>query len=80
MGAKISERPDGLVINQDGSWKLKGTKVKGYMDHRMVLSLSVAGLASPGKTVISDAQTLEKSFDTFIPEMKKAGANLSLIS
>ncbi len=81
MGAKIYEREDGLVINQDDSWKLKGTSVSGCKDHRMVLSLAVAGLAADGApTLISDAETVEKSFETFIPEMEIAGARLSLIN
>jgi len=75
MGAKIIEKKDGLVINQDGSWKLKGTLVDGYKDHRMVLSLAVAGLNCQGNTIISGAEMLEKSFETFIPDMQKAGAN-----
>lgn len=78
MGAKIIERKDGLIINQDGSWELKGTDLNGYKDHRMVLSLAVAGLASDGDTIISDAEMVEKSFETFIPEMVKAGANIGL--
>jgi len=79
MGAKITEREDGLIIHQDGTWKLRGTEIDGYYDHRMVLAFSVAGLATEGETKISDAQMLEKSFGTYIPEMKKAGADFELI-
>jgi len=79
MGAKITEKEDGLIIHQDGSWKLKGAKINGYYDHRMVMAFSVAGLAIDGETVISDAQMVEKSFDSYIPEMMKAGANYELI-
>lgn len=79
MGAKIEEKEDGLIINQDGTWKLKGTKVEGYKDHRMVLSLAVAGLNSNEETIISNAEMIEKSFETFIPEMKQIGANLELV-
>jgi len=79
MGAKITEKEDGLIIHQDGSWKLKGAKVNGYYDHRMVMAFSVAGLACNGETIISDAQMVEKSFDSYIPEMMKAGANYELI-
>ncbi|OGG31059.1 3-phosphoshikimate 1-carboxyvinyltransferase [Candidatus Gottesmanbacteria bacterium RIFCSPLOWO2_02_FULL_38_8] len=79
MGAKVIEKKDGLIINQDGTWKLKGRKVNGYKDHRMVLSLAVAGLNSSRETIISDAETLEKSFETFVTDMQKAGANLKLI-
>ncbi len=79
MGAKITELDDGLIIHQDGSWKLKGTKVNGYYDHRMVMAFAVAGLAVEDETIISDAQMVEKSFDSYIPEMIKAGANYQLM-
>ncbi|MEK9169799.1 MAG: 3-phosphoshikimate 1-carboxyvinyltransferase, partial [Patescibacteria group bacterium] len=64
---------------QDGSWKLKGTEINGYFDHRMVMAFAVGGLAIDGETVISDAQMVEKSFDSYIPEMIKAGADYKLI-
>lgn len=79
MGAKIIEKNDGLIIHQDGTWKLKGTNVNGYYDHRMVMAFAIAGLASEGETIISDVQMVEKSFESFIPEMVKAGANYQLI-
>ncbi len=78
MGAKIKERRDGLEINSDGSWKLKGASVNGYRDHRIVMALAVAGLGCAGETVISDAEYVEKSFDNFIMDMKKAGAKYQL--
>lgn len=79
MGAQVIEKKDGLVINQDGSWKLKGTALNGYKDHRMILSLAVAGLQAGGETQITDAQMLEKSFENFIPDMKRAGADFKLL-
>lgn len=79
MGAKLTEKEDGLIIHQDGTWKLKGAEIDGYYDHRMVLAFSVAGLAADGETKISDAQMLEKSFGTYVPEMQKAGANFDLV-
>ncbi|MFA5770106.1 MAG: 3-phosphoshikimate 1-carboxyvinyltransferase [Patescibacteria group bacterium] len=79
MGAKITEKKDGLIIHQDGSWKLMGAKINGYYDHRMVMAYAIGGLAASGETIISDAQMVEKSFDSFIPEMIKAGANYKLL-
>ena len=78
MGAHIEEKKDGLVIAGDEGKGIHGASVNGHMDHRMVLSLAVAGLAAHGTTVISDALMLEKSFETFIPDMMRAGANFEL--
>ncbi len=46
MGAKITEKEDGLVIHQDGTWQLTGAGIDGYYDHRMVMAFSVAGLGA----------------------------------
>jgi 3-phosphoshikimate 1-carboxyvinyltransferase len=79
MGAKVIENQDGLIINQDGTWKLRAAHVNGYYDHRMVLSLAIAGMQVEGETLISDAQMVEKSFESFIPDMTKIGANFELV-
>lgn len=79
MGAKITEKEDGLVIHQDGSWQLTGAAIDGYYDHRMVMAFSVAGLGASGETKISDAQMVEKSFGSYIGEMKQAGADFEVI-
>jgi 3-phosphoshikimate 1-carboxyvinyltransferase len=79
MGAKITEREDGLIIDQDGTWKLHAAQIDGYYDHRMVLSFAIAGMQVEGETLISDAQMAAKSFENFIPDMVKIGANFNLV-
>lgn len=79
MGAKITEKEDGMVIHQDGSWRLHGAGIDGYYDHRMVMAFSVAGLGADGETKISDAQMVEKSFGSYITEMKQSGADFELV-
>jgi 3-phosphoshikimate 1-carboxyvinyltransferase len=79
MGAKVIEKEDGLIIDQDGTWKLHAAQIDGYYDHRMVLSFAIAGMQAEGETLISDAQMVEKSFETFIPDMINLGANFELV-
>jgi 3-phosphoshikimate 1-carboxyvinyltransferase len=79
MGAKVIEKEDGLIIDQDGTWKLKAAHIDGYSDHRMVLAFAIAGMQVEGETTISDAQFVEKSFENFIPDMIKVGANFELV-
>jgi 3-phosphoshikimate 1-carboxyvinyltransferase len=62
MGARIKELPDGLVI--EGK-PLTGTHVSGYADHRVVMALAIAGLASEGETVIDTAESVSVTFPTF---------------
>jgi 3-phosphoshikimate 1-carboxyvinyltransferase len=78
MGAKVEEGKDYIVIDQDGSWQLKGADLNGYYDHRMVLAFAVAAMQAEGKTTITDAQMMDKSFGNFYPQMKKAGAKMVL--
>src|SRR5438132_1284031 len=79
MGANVIETEDGLIIDQDGTWKLKAAHLDGYYDHRMVLALAIAGMQVEGETLISDAEMVEKSFENFIPDMIKVGANLESV-
>ena len=79
MGAKVIEKEDGLIIDQDGTWKLQAAQLDGYYDHRMVLALALAGMQLEGETRISDAQMVEKSFENFIPDMRNVGANLERV-
>ena len=75
MGAKVKELSDGLVVYQS---KLHGAKVKGYEDHRTVMSLTLAGLSASGKTEISNAESVNKTFPTFFKLLKSLGANITL--
>jgi 3-phosphoshikimate 1-carboxyvinyltransferase len=62
MGGKVHELPDGLIIE---SSPLKGTKVAGHADHRVVMALSVAGLASEGITTVDTAEAAAVTFPEF---------------
>jgi 3-phosphoshikimate 1-carboxyvinyltransferase len=74
MGARIRELEDGLVIEESD---LAGTELDGHDDHRVVMALAVAGLASRGETVIDSAEAVEVTFPTFLNCMTGLGANLS---
>jgi 3-phosphoshikimate 1-carboxyvinyltransferase len=58
---------------------LKGANVCGYGDHRMVMALTVAGLASEGETVVDSAESVNITYPSFIEDMKGLGANIKLI-
>ncbi|OGB86851.1 3-phosphoshikimate 1-carboxyvinyltransferase [candidate division WOR-1 bacterium RIFCSPLOWO2_02_FULL_46_20] len=63
MGAKIKELDDGMII--EGPTGLKGAKVKSYGDHRVAMSLTIAGLIADGETTIDDTACIETSFPGF---------------
>jgi 3-phosphoshikimate 1-carboxyvinyltransferase len=74
MGAKIEERPDGLVIE---GGKLQGAKVSGHHDHRIVMALTVAGLVA-GDTRIDTAESVSISYPGFFEEMARIGCRVEV--
>jgi 3-phosphoshikimate 1-carboxyvinyltransferase len=75
MGAKIEELEDGLIIHQS---HLKGTGLHGYNDHRMVMALSIAGLAAEGATIVDTAESAGVTYPAFVNDMKKLGARFEM--
>lgn len=63
LGAKIKVKPDGLVIQ--GPTKLKGAQVKSFNDHRIALTLIIAGLIAEGETIIEGIDCIKISFPNF---------------
>jgi 3-phosphoshikimate 1-carboxyvinyltransferase len=64
MGARVSERPDGLRI--EGPTRLRGAVVKSGGDHRMAMALVIAGLLADGETVVEDTDCIATSFPGFL--------------
>ncbi|MDF2524146.1 MAG: aroA, partial [Clostridiales bacterium] len=75
MGADITELPDGLVIRQS---KLKGCNVSGHDDHRIVMSLAIAGLNTEGSTTIDTAEAMSVTFPEFAEFIKNCGGDIEL--
>jgi 3-phosphoshikimate 1-carboxyvinyltransferase len=63
LGAKIEPLPDGMVIY--GGRPLLGTEVDSHCDHRLAMSLAVAGLIAKGETTIKHAQAAQVSYPDF---------------
>jgi 3-phosphoshikimate 1-carboxyvinyltransferase len=63
LGARIEPLPDGMAIY--GGRLLSGTEVESHLDHRLAMSLAVAGLIAKGETTISHAQVAKVSYPAF---------------
>ncbi|MBN1324418.1 MAG: 3-phosphoshikimate 1-carboxyvinyltransferase [Methanotrichaceae archaeon] len=74
MGADIRERPDGLEISGGA---LKGARLSGHHDHRIVMALTVAGMVA-GDTVIEGAEAVDVSYPGFFQEMAGVGGQVTL--
>lgn len=63
MGARIEELPDGMII--EGVGRLKGAEVDSHGDHRLAMSLAIAGIMAAGTTVITGAEAASVSYPEF---------------
>jgi len=64
LGVMAGETPDGIVI--DGPTRLKGAEVDSHGDHRVAMSMAVAGLVSDGPVGIGDTGCIRTSFPGFM--------------
>jgi 3-phosphoshikimate 1-carboxyvinyltransferase len=68
-GAKVTETEDGLIIDGTGGDPLPGTapgaQVATHLDHRIAMSLAVAGLASKAGVEVDDTRPIATSFPVF---------------
>ncbi len=62
LGANIEEFPDGLKISPNNNYN--GATLETYDDHRMAMSLALAGLIIP-EVIILDPDCCAKTFPTF---------------
>ena len=76
MGALIEELPDGLIIKKS---RLKGTKLRGHHDHRVVMALSIAAMTADEETLIDTAEAVSVTYPNYVKTMRKLGANITLI-
>jgi len=76
MGANIEQLPDGLVINES---HLRGTHVHGHYDHRIVMALAIAGMASEGETSIDTAEAYPVTYPQFAEHFKAMGAKIEIV-
>lgn len=73
MGADIEETFDGLRVKKS---KLKGASVNSHGDHRLAMSLIIAGLGAEGKTQVQGIECISKSYPHFIADFIHLGAIL----
>ncbi len=62
IGVAIEERPDGMVI-QGG--KIRGGKANSHGDHRLAMSLAIAGLASEEGVALTNVDCVRTSYPNF---------------
>ncbi len=66
-GVQVEEREDGLVITGTGGEPLVGTNgaIATHLDHRIAMSMAIAGLASRAGVEVDDTRPIATSFPVF---------------
>ena len=72
MGVQIKEHSDGMEIT--GGSALTGTRCESHGDHRIAMSLAVAGLAARGETTIAGKEWIDTSFPGFEGLLRKTAS------
>ncbi len=75
MGASVEEEQDTLTIHGDET-DLRGAEVDGRADHRIVMSLAIAGLVADGTTTIAGGEHVDVSFPDFFDVLAGIGATV----
>lgn len=65
MGVAITEKPDGLVIQGSRERRFRGATCSSHGDHRVAMSLAIAGLLADAPTLIEESACIETSFPGF---------------
>ena len=77
-GARVEEHEDGLIIHGTGGEPLSGTQegahVATRLDHRIAMSMAVAGLVSRAGVSVDDTAPINTSFPTFMGLLTEAAA------
>ncbi len=63
LGARVEAREDGMVIH--GTGRLLGASCQSYADHRLAMSMGVAGLLAQGQTTVHGAEAASVSYPEF---------------
>lgn len=77
-GARVEEQEDGLTIHGTGGEALRGTpdnaSVATRLDHRIAMSMAVAGLVSQDGVRVDDVAPIATSFPSFIDLLENAAS------
>lgn len=74
IGVQAQDTPDGFII--DGKEAISGGTVSAQGDHRLAMSLAVAGLASREPVTVQGAEIIHESFPGFVEAIHSVGGRL----
>jgi len=75
MAIDVEELPEGLIIRNR---RPRPAQLDGRGDHRIVMALSLAGMALDGQCVIDTAEAMSVTFPNYVELMKTIGADIKV--
>ena len=73
IGMVVTEKEDGLILESPKA--LKSAELESADDHRLFMAFSIAGMFV-GDCTVTDPDSVDVSYPTFVEDMKKIGANI----
>lgn len=77
MGGRLNIDDDRLTI--DGVAQLRGAKLSSFNDHRILMSLAVAGSRADGQTTLTYPNAYRISYPRFLEAMRAIGVPMSVV-
>ncbi len=77
MGAVV-ESGEGFITIEPHP--LHGAELQGFNDHRIVMAFSVAALYAEGKSVITDAESIKKTYPSFFEDFNSIGGRANVLN
>jgi 3-phosphoshikimate 1-carboxyvinyltransferase len=75
LGVEFDESPDGFSVEcRDG---VQGGRVHSHGDHRLAMSMVVAGLAAQAPVMVEGVKVIDESYPQFIRVLQGLGAEIS---
>ena len=78
LGANVEELQDGMVIR--GGQKLIGTTCRSFGDHRIAMTMGIAGLLADGETTVLGADDASISYPAFWETLESLALTPQLVS
>ena len=76
LGIRVDESPDGAVVH---GGQFSGGEVEGHGDHRIAMSLAIAGTVATDAVIVNDVAAVDTSFPGFCTCMASLGAHIRTV-
>lgn len=76
LGIRVDESQDGAVVH---GGRFSGGEVEGHGDHRIAMSLAIAGTVASDPVIVNDVAAVDTSFPGFCTCMASLGADIRTV-